>query len=266
MRNLTLGQYVPGASALHRLDARAKFVAVALLIAALFSTRHPLAYGLIAALVALATALSGTRPGAILDGLRPILALLVFTALINVFTTPGEAVYRVGPVAVTREGLTVAGLLATRLILLVWATTLMTMTTTPMALTDGLERLFGPLKRLRVPVHEVALMMSISLRFIPTMFEEAERIMKAQMSRGADFESGSPLRRARALIPILVPLFVASFRRAEELALAMEARAYTGGEGRTHFREARFSRRDAATVALVAAVAVAAVSAGRFSP
>ncbi|MBX6350121.1 MAG: energy-coupling factor transporter transmembrane protein EcfT [Clostridia bacterium] len=264
MRDLTLGQFLPGRSALHRLDARAKLVAVAFLIVALFSVRHPAGYLVAFALVALATWLAQAPVGAILRGLRPILVLLVITAAINAVSIPGEPVARLGPLALSREGLSVAAALGVRLVLLVWATTLLTLTTSPMAFTDGLERIFSPGKRLGLPVHEVALMMSIALRFIPTMFEEADRIMKAQMARGADFESGSLLRRARQLVPVLVPLFVASFRRAEELALAMEARGYAGGEGRTHFREPAFTARDGLAVAVTALFCVVAAGWGRL--
>lgn len=253
-KGLTLGQYWPGHSFLHRLDPRTKILSVGFLIVGLFGTRGFWGYGLVFLLLLGATLSARIPFGKLWRGLRPILILVLLTALINLFTLPGEAWVRWGFLTVTREGAQMAALLSLRLILLVWATTLMTLTTAPLQLTDGLELLFAFLKKIRVPVHEMALMMAIALRFIPTLFEEADRIQKAQMSRGADFESGSLPQRVRALLPLLVPLFVSSFRRAEELALAMEARAYTGGEGRSRYRRLRWTLRDTLSLGLVVLV------------
>ncbi|MBX5475818.1 MAG: energy-coupling factor transporter transmembrane protein EcfT [Clostridia bacterium] len=266
MKAVTLGQYVAGDTALHRLDARTKLVGLALLILALFVTSSGAVYGAIAALLAAATVAARARLDALWRGLRPILVLVLITSAINAFSVPGEALARVGPLALTRPGLAIAAALGVRLLLLVWATTLLTMTTSPLLLTDALERLLTPLKRVRFPVHELALMMSIALRFIPTIFDEADRIMKAQASRGADFESGSLWRRAQALVPVLVPLFVAAFRRAEDLALAMEARAYAGGEARTRYRETRMGARDWLALAALAALAAWALAARGAGP
>ncbi|MDI3269305.1 MAG: energy-coupling factor transporter transmembrane protein EcfT [Bacillota bacterium] len=257
-QGLTLGQYWPGHSFLHRLDPRTKILAVGLLIVALFGTRSLTGYGLVALLLFWSTFLARLPIAKLWRGLRPILILVLVTALINIFTLPGEVWTRMGPLTITREGVEMAILLSLRLVLLVWATTLMTLTTAPLQLTDGLETLFAFLKKVRVPVHEMALMMAIALRFIPTLFEEADRIQKAQMSRGADFESGSLPQRVKALLPLLVPLFVSSFRRAEELALAMEARAYTGGKGRTRYRRLRWTVRDTLSLALVLLVGAGA--------
>ncbi|MBE3591317.1 MAG: energy-coupling factor transporter transmembrane protein EcfT [Firmicutes bacterium] len=259
MRAVTLGQYVPGDTFLHRLDARTKLAGTALVIAALFLTASPAVYAAVALLLLAGSAAARARAASLWRGLRPIVALVLITSVINAVSVPGEAWLHLGPLTLTRAGLAVAAVLGARLLLLVWATTLLTLTTSPLALTDALERLLAPLGRVRFPVHELALMMSIALRFIPTIFDEADRIMKAQASRGADFESGSLWRRARALVPVLVPLFVAAFRRAEDLALAMEARGYAGGEGRTRYRETRMAARDWAVLALLAALAAWAV-------
>lgn len=241
LRAVTVGQYYPGNSLLHRLDPRTKILAVVLLSVMIFMPRQWPAYALTLAFVAGAILLSRVPFGYILRGLRPILIFLVITMLFNLFLTPGEAVFRIGKWAVTWEGIILALIGAFRLLLLVITASLLTLTTSPIRLTDGLERLLRPLSPLGVPAHELALMMTIALRFIPTLVEEADRIIRAQAARGADFQSGNLVNRLRGLIPVMVPLFVASFRRADELATAMEARGYRGGQGRTKMRELAFT-------------------------
>ncbi len=234
--SITLGQYVPGDSIIHRLDPRTKILGTLAYVVILFLIRGYAGYGVMAALTAL-FALVGRLPiRLILRGLRPILIILVFTVILNMFMTPGEVIYQLGPFRVTDAGVVQAALMASRLLLLITTTSMLTLTTAPVDLTEGIEYLLNPFRRLGVPAHELAMMMTIALRFIPTLLDELERIMKAQMARGADFESGNFLKRARNMIPLLVPLFISAFRRADDLALAMEARCYRGGEGRTRYR------------------------------
>ena len=259
--NITLGQFVPGDSAVHRLDPRTKILAMIAYIVLVFLVQSMAAFAVPFLFVALALLLSGVPLSYVWSSLKPMRWLIVFMFLINLFFTQGERVlFSWWIVRVTAEGVRQAVFISLRLILLVAGTSLLTLTTSPIALTDGLERLLKPLARIRFPAHELAMMMTIALRFIPTLLEETDRIRKAQMARGADFESGGLIARARAMVPILVPLFVSAFRRADELAMAMEARCYHGGEGRTRMRELRLARRDlyaAGTVALfLAAVPV----------
>lgn len=246
LRAVTVGQYYPGDSLLHRLDPRTKILAVILLSVMIFIPREAPSYALTLAFVLGAILLSRVPVGYILRGLRPILIFLVITMLFNLFLTPGEVVFGRGAWSITREGIVLALVGAFRLVLLVMTASLLTLTTSPIRLTDGLERLLRPLTPLGVPAHELALMMTIALRFIPTLIEEADRIMRAQAARGADFQSGNLVNRLRGLIPVMVPLFVASFRRADELATAMEARGYRGGHGRTKMRELAFTSLDSA--------------------
>ncbi len=247
LRSLTIGQYVPRASPVHRLDPRTKILATTVLVVVVFLVRDFRGLGVFAAFLAAAVALSQVPAGFALRGLRPIWFLLLLTLVLQVFfggSSGGTVLWRLGPFAATREGL-VQGLFVTaRLVLLVVSTSLLTFTTSPVELADGMERLLNPFRRLGVPAHELAMMMTIALRFIPTLVEETEKIMKAQMARGADLDTGGPLRRARALVPILVPLFVSAFRRADELAVAMEARGYRGGEGRTRMKQLRYRAQD----------------------
>ena len=259
--NITLGQFVPGDSALHRLDPRTKILAMIAYIVLVFLVQSMAAFAVPFLFVALALLLSGVPLSYVWSSLKPMRWLIAFMFLINLFFTQGERVlFSWWIVRVTAEGVRQAVFISLRLILLVAGTSLLTLTTSPIALTDGLERLLKPLARIRFPAHELAMMMTIALRFIPTLLEETDRIRKAQMARGADFESGGLIARARAMVPILVPLFVSAFRRADELAMAMESRCYHGGEGRTRMRELRLARRDlyaAGTVALfLAAVPV----------
>ena len=259
--NIMLGQFVPGDSAVHRLDPRTKILAMIAYIVLVFLVQSMAAFAVPFLFVALALLLSGVPLSYVWSSLKPMRWLIAFMFLINLFFTQGERVlFSWWIVRVTAEGVRQAVFISLRLILLVAGTSLLTLTTSPIALTDGLERLLKPLARIRFPAHELAMMMTIALRFIPTLLEETDRIRKAQMARGADFESGGLIARARAMVPILVPLFVSAFRRADELAMAMESRCYHGGEGRTRMRELRLARRDlyaAGTVALfLAAVPV----------
>lgn len=242
--SITIGQYLPGNSYIHRLDPRTKLLVTVLLIAVLFLVDTFVGYGLITAYVLLAFWLSQVPIKYILRGLRPIIFIIVLTLTLNVFMTPGEILWQWRFLTVTKEGLVKGAMMGARLILLITGTSLLTLTTSPIALTDGIESLLRPGRRIGIPAHELAMMMSIALRFIPTLLEETEKIMKAQMARGADFESGNLLRRAKSLIPLLVPLFVSAFRRADELATAMEARCYRGGEGRTKLKQLRYTRLD----------------------
>ncbi len=265
-RFAAIGQYLPRDSVVHRLDARTKIGLATLLMAVTFLITNFSGYAALALLLVALFLLAQIPLGYVLRGLRPILFLLLLTFGLNLFFSgirDGTPLLTLGPIVIVREALARAALISLRLILLVVATSLFTYTTSPMALTDGMERLLRPFRRVGVPGHELAMMMSIALRFIPTLLEETERIMKAQMARGAEFQRGNLIQRARALLPILVPLFVSAFRRADELALAMEARAYRGGEGRTRMKELKFGPRDAAAW-VVTALAAAAVLAPRW--
>ena len=245
LKDITLGQYFPGNSIIHRLDPRTKLILVLAYIVGLFTASNWVSYALMLAALAACVCISRIRLKAIVRGLKPLVFILVFTGLLNLFMVGGETVlFRLWFLTVTKEGLVRAIFMVSRILMLVTATFLMTYTTSPMALTDGLESLLGPLKKLHVPVHELSMMMCIALRFIPTLIEETDKIMAAQKARGADFESGSLKQRVKALIPILVPLFVSAFRRADELATAMECRCYHGGEGRTKMKLLRYGRTD----------------------
>lgn len=252
-RSITIGQYLPGDTLVHRLDPRAKFIAMALLISAVFAVNSFWGY-LVLATVVLSLFLAAKIPlPYVFRGLRPVMYILTFTLLVHFLLTRGGVVLlHLGPLRVESYGVYFGLFMALRIILLVVTALLLTLTTSPIALTDGLEYLMKPLARLGVPAHEIAMMMTISLRFIPTLLEESEKIMKAQMARGADFESGNIFRRARSLLPLLVPLFVSAFRRADELAIAMEARCYRGGEGRTRLHELVAKPHDFASIAAAA--------------
>lgn len=244
LKNITIGQYFPGESAIHNLDPRVKIIAVAFYIASLFFMDKFLFYIPAILLLGITIIIARLPFKYILKGLKPIMILIIITFLINTFMTPGELVFKLGPLSATKEGLRQASFMGIRLILLVVSTTVLTLTTSPILLTDGIESLLKPLKKIGVPAHELAMMMTIALRFIPTLLEETDKIMKAQMARGADFESGNLVKRAKNLVPLLVPLFISAFRRADELAMAMEARCYRGGENRTRMRELKLKRND----------------------
>lgn len=262
LKDITLGQYFPGNTPVHRLDPRTKLLLVLVYIVALFLCKWFFSYGLMALFLVTAVVLSRTRPRALLRGLKPLLIIIIFTALLNLFYTDGEVLAQWWIFRITKEGIFNAFFLVLRIMLLVMGTFLLTYTTSPIALTDGLESLLSPLKLLHFPVHELAMMMSIALRFIPTLIEETDKIISAQKARGADFETGNIFRRAKALIPILVPLFVSAFRRADELATAMECRCYHGGKGRTKLKQLRFRTGDIVAL-LIGALALAGVIALR---
>ena len=252
LKDITLGQYFPGHTIFHRMDPRTKILLTVGYIAALFLCTNVPAYLLAIAVLAGAVAVSKVGVKAIVRGMRPVLVIVIITGVLNLFYTPGQEIWRLGFLRITVEGIWSAVFMILRIMLLITCTFLLTYTTSPILLTDGLEKLLSPLKALHVPVHELAMMMSIALRFIPTLIEETDKIMSAQKARGADFESGNLVQRARALVPLLVPLFISAFRRADELAVAMECRCYHGGEGRTRLRQLRFQSFD--WIALVLAV------------
>ncbi len=244
IRDITLGQYYPVDSVLHRMDPRTKLFGTLVFIISLFLANNLLAYGVATLFLAAAIRLSRVPVKFIVRGLKSILFLLLISVSFNLFLTPGTAVFQIGFLKVTWEGLELAGFMALRLIYLVIGSSVMTLTTTPNELTDGLEKSLGFLNKVGVPVHEVSMMMSIALRFIPILIEETDKIMKAQMARGADFESGNLIQKAKSMVPLLVPLFISAFRRATDLAMAMEARCYHGGEGRTKMKPLRYAGRD----------------------
>ncbi len=264
LKDITLGQYFPGNSLAHRLDPRTKLILTVLYIVILFCAKGFVSYGVVALLLLTGVKVSGVAPRALVRGLKPILFIICFTAVLNLFYTPGEALASFWIFTITKEGLVTAFFMVLRITMLIMGTFLLTYTTSPIALTDGLETLLGPLKRLKVPVHELSMIMSIALRFIPTLIEETDKIMSAQKARGADFESGNLLQRARALVPILVPLFISAFRRADELAVAMECRCYHGGEGRTKLHVLRYQLRDYLVLAAYGAVLAVVLILARF--
>ena len=254
LKDITLGQYFPGDTVVHRLDPRTKLILVVLYIVALFNAKGWGSYLVVTAVTGICMAVSHISPRNIFKGLKPMLFIIALTAILNIFYTQGTPI-REGWI-VTWEGIERAVKMMLRITLLIVGTFLLTYTTSPMALTDGLELLLKPLNKLKVPVHEMTLMMSMALRFIPTLIEETDKIMSAQKARGADFETGNLIERAKALLPILVPLFVSAFRRADELAIAMESRCYHGGEGRTRMKQLRFCTRD--IIALILGIAFTA--------
>ncbi|MCL1808808.1 MAG: energy-coupling factor transporter transmembrane protein EcfT [Clostridiales bacterium] len=252
IRDITLGQYYPGNSTIHRLDARVKIASTLVFVVALFIVRDFIGFAVCAAALSIVVALSRVPLSFILRGLKPIFVIIMLTFVLNLFMTGGEPVFRWGLLTVTREGAVRAVFLVIRLVLLIIGSSVLTLTTKPISLTDGMEYLLKPLKLFRVPTHELAMMMSIALRFIPTLLEETDKIMKAQMARGADFESGNIFRRAKSLIPILVPLFINAFRIAQELAMAMEARCYRGGGLRTRLHAMKIKKPDVLAIVCVA--------------
>ncbi len=244
--DITFGQYCEGNSLIHRLDPRMKIVLSILYIVAIFLAKGVTSFALLILSAVLLIGLTKLSPAMILRGMRPLLFIIVFTAVINIFWMTGDTLLlKLGPIKIYLEGIINAVLIIVRIVLLIVATSVfLTYTTTPLALTDGLEQLLAPLKKLHVPVHEFSMMMTIALRFIPTLIDETQKIMNAQKARGADFSTGSLIQRAKALIPILIPLFISAFRRADELATAMECRCYVGGEGRTRMNVLRSTAKD----------------------
>ena len=244
IKDITIGQYFPGKSPIHRLDPRVKILLTLGYIVMLFVAQNAWSLGLGIVFGLAAYLLSRIPLTMIVKSLKPVVPVILFTAALNMIFVDGETVFQLWVLKITREGIHTAVFMAVRIICLIAGTSLLTYTTSPIALTDGIERLMGPLGRFHFPVHELAMMMSIALRFIPTLIEETDRIMSAQKARGADLETGGLMQRARALVPILIPLFVSSFRRADELALAMECRCYRGGEGRTRMKQLHLSAGD----------------------
>ena len=256
LKDITLGQYFPGNSPVHRLDPRTKLICVVLYIVALFLAAWFVTYAVMLAVLAGSIYLSKVPVKSVFRGLKPVLFIVVFTAVLNLFYTPGDTVLaQFWVFTITLEGVWRAFFMVVRIMMLISGTFL---------LTDGLESLLGPLKMVRVPVHELAMMMSIALRFIPTLIEETDKIMSAQRARGADFESGNLIQRAKALLPLLVPLFISAFRRADELATAMECRCYHGGEGRTRLRQLKYKAADYVTLFLFLAITVGVGVLGHF--
>nr|WP_278415489.1 energy-coupling factor transporter transmembrane component T [Mediterraneibacter faecis] len=265
IRDITIGQYYPAQSPIHRLDPRVKIVCTLIFLVSLFVQNSVLGYALAFVFLACMIHVSKVPAKFIGKGLKPIVILLLFTVAMNLFLTRGGAVlFHWGIITITETGLRTSVFMAVRLVLLVAGSSLMTFTTTPNGLTDGLEKLLHPLNRIHVPVHEISMMMSIALRFIPILLEETDKIMKAQIARGADFESGNIIQRAKAMIPILVPLFVSAFRRANDLAMAMEARCYHGGEGRTKMKPLKYHYQDRLAYAITWGYLIAIVVIGRF--
>lgn len=264
LKDITLGQFFPGNSLAHRLDPRTKLILTVLYIVALFCAKWFVSYALVAALLVLSVKVSGVAPKALVRGLKPVLFLICFTAVLNLLYTPGDPLVSFWIFKITKEGIFTAFFMILRITMLIMGTFLLTYTTSPIALTDGLETLLGPLKKIRVPVHELAMIMSIALRFIPTLIEETDKIMSAQKARGADFESGNLLQRARALVPILVPLFISAFRRADELAVAMECRCYHGDAGRTKLHVLHYQMRDYLVLLAYGAILAGVLVLARF--
>ncbi len=265
LKDITLGQFFPGNSVIHRLDPRTKLICVIAYIVVLFLAVNWISYATVLVFLAFCIAISKVPFLSFVRGLKPLLFILIFTAVMNLFFTKGETViFHFWRITITKEGLIHAIFMLARILMLVMGTFLLTYTTSPISLTDGLESLLGPLKKIKVPVHELAMMMCIALRFIPTLIEETDKIMSAQKARGADFETGKLMQRIKALIPILVPLFVSAFRRADELATAMECRCYHGGEGRTKMKLLRYARRDYGAFAVLLAVLALVVLLRRF--
>lgn len=264
LKDITIGQYVPEDSFVHKLDPRMKIILCMIYIIDLFLVDQYFGYIFVILFMGITIWASKLKIIYIYKGLKPIFVLLIITALINVFMTPGDSynlIFKYGFIKVYKEGVNIAGFMILRLVFLIIGTSLLTLTTSPIELTDGLEKLMSPLNKIGISSHDLAMMMTIALRFIPTLIDETDKIMKAQMARGADFESGNLFQRAKNLIPVLVPLFISSFRRADELAMAMEARCYRGGSGRTRMKVLRLQFKDfAALVAILILVALSVLT------
>ena len=266
LKDITLGQYFPGNSLLHRFDPRSKILFTVLFIAAIFLCKGLVSYGITLLILLMMIGISKVQPRVFLKGMKPVVFIVVCTAILNLFYTSGTVLWSWGILKITEEGIWKAGFMVLRILMLIACTLLLTYTTSPILLTDGLEKLLRPLKKLHFPVHELSMMMSIALRFIPTLIQETDKIISAQKARGSDFDSGNLIQKAKALIPILIPLFISSFRRAEELAIAMECRCYHGDEGRTSLRQLRYAGRDYGlivfSIALCAGIVVLRVGFG----
>jgi len=264
LKDITLGQYFPGNTPVHRLDPRTKLILMVVYITALFIAGGLPAYLFMFTLLILSLTISKIKPRAVLRGLRPVFIIILVTVFLNIFFIRGETVvFQYRAIVISREGIQTSVFMAWRLVMLIISTFLLTYTTSPITLTDGLERMLGPLKKLRLPIHEFSMMMSIALRWIPTLIEETDKIISAQKSRGADFETSGLIKRAKAILPLIIPLFISAFRRADELATAMESRCYHGGEGRTKMKVMKFAGRDFIALLLGAFVIAAVVFLGR---
>ncbi len=266
LKDITLGQYFPGTSVIHRLDPRTKLLALIVYIVALFMSGNVLSYALCIAFLLAVLFLSRIQPKLVLKSLKPVVFIVILTAVLNMLYTPGDVLWSIAFIKITKQGIRTAIFMALRITLLITSATMLTYTTSPISLTDAIENLLSPLKKLKVPVHEFAMMMTIALRFIPTLIEETGKIMSAQRARGADFESGSLFARAKALVPVLVPLFISAFRRADELAVAMECRLYHGGNGRTRLHQLKYTKLDLLGGIVVILVCAAVIVLSRVSP
>ena len=251
LKDITLGQYFPGDTVIHRLDPRTKIISLIVFIAALFTAKSWISFGVIFVFLTVCVILSKLTLKTIFKGLKPLLIIIIFTAILNGFFTKGDVIVKFWIISLTKQGLQRAALMILRIVMLITGSLLLTYTTSPIALTDGLEVLLSPLKKIHLPIHELSMMMSIALRFIPTLIEETDKIMSAQKARGADFETGNILEKAKALMPLLVPLFVSAFRRADELAIAMESRCYHGDSGRTRMKQLTMKWYDAVALVLI---------------
>lgn len=266
LRDITLGQYYQADSPLHKMDPRVKLIGTILYIVTLFLYRNLTIYLVAFLFLAMVVKVSKVPLSYIIRGLKPIVILLLITAIFNMFLTKGEPIVSFWKFQLTWEGIVNAFYLCVRLIFLIIGSSLMTLTTTPNQLTDGMESLLGPLKKIKVPVHEISMMMSIALRFIPVLMEETDKIMKAQMARGAEFDSGNLIKKVKALVPLLVPLFISAFRRANDLAMAMEARCYQGGEGRTKMKPLKYKTVDAKGFVALTLYLCVAIILGKYFP
>ncbi len=264
LKDITLGQFFPGDSFIHRLDPRTKLIGVTLYVIALFLIKDLLGYVIMGAFLLSVILVSKISFNMIVKSIKPIMFIVVFTAVLNIFYTSGTPIFDFWIFKITKEGIILSVFMVIRLVFLIIGTSMLTYTTSPIVLTDGIENLLSPLKRFKLPVHELAMMMTIALRFIPTLIEETDKIMSAQKARGADFETGSLISRAKALIPILVPLFISAFRRADELAIAMECRCYRGGENRTRLKELKYGTIDAVAIFVLLAVSFLSINIGIF--
>ena len=266
LKDITLGQYFPGDTFVHKLDPRTKFIFIAVYFTALFMAKGFPAYGFMFCVLIACLAISKIKPKAVLRGLKPVFIIICITVILNIFFMRGETVlFQYRAIVITQEGVLTAVFMAARFMMLIVGAFLLTYTTSPITLTDGIERMLSPLKKIKLPVHEFAMMMSITLRMIPTLIEETDKIMSAQRSRGADFETGGLIKRAKAILPLIIPLFISAFRRADELATAMESRCYHGGEGRTKMKVLRFSASDFIALVFGACVIAAVVVLSRLA-
>lgn len=265
LRDITLGQYYQTESVIHRLDPRVKLATTLIFIISLFVFDNPAGYAVAAVFLVLVIKLSRVPFKFMVKGMKAIVFLIILTVICNLLLTPGEPLLSVWKLTITKEGLHTAALMTVRLSFLIIGSSVMTLTTTPNQLTDAMEKMLAPLKKIKVPVHEIAMMMSIALRFIPILLEETDKIMKAQLARGADFESGNLIKKAKSMVPLLVPLFISAFRRANDLAMAMEARCYRGGEHRTKMKPLHYQKRDYLAYMIVVCYLVAGIAAGRIA-